>query len=181
MSKSPFRTAVRTIAPLVGLCAAIVAASPAADAAPELHVSPSTVTAGQSVQVSGSCEANTTGFVLSTAFLNDASHDFAGVGAVSFTTSATGAFSGQALIPATIPPGNYPVTARCGGGNLGISATLTVTSAGGGVPTAVPAGSGGMAATSDQSQALLLGVGGTGLLLMSIGGLAISRKRSHRY
>src|SRR6266516_2088948 len=152
MSKSPLRTSVRTIAPLVGVCAAILAASPAADAATELHVRPSTVAAGQSVQVSGSCEANTTGFALSTAFLHDASHDFAGVGAVSFSTNATGAFSAEASIPATISPGTYPVTARCGGGNLGISVTLTVTPAGaGGVPTAVPAGSGGLAATSDIS------------------------------
>ena len=121
MSKSPLRTSVRTIAPLVGVCAAILAASPAAGAATELHVNPSTVPAGQSVQVSGSCEANTTGFALSTAFLHDASHDFAGVGAVSFSTDATGAFSAQASIPASISPGTYPVTARCGGGNLGIS------------------------------------------------------------
>jgi len=182
MSTSPLRTSVRTIVPLVGVCAAIFAASPAAQAATELHVSPSTVPAGQSVQVSGSCEANTTGFALSTAFLHDASHDFAGVGAVSFNTNAAGAFSAQASIPATTSPGTYPVTARCGGGNLGISATLTVTSPGaGGVPTAVPAGSGGLAATSDGTRQKLLGLGGAGALAVVIGGVAAARTKSRRH
>jgi hypothetical protein len=182
MSKIQLRRTVSTIAPLAGVCAAILAASPAADAATELHVRPSSVAAGQSVQVSGSCEANTTGFALSTAFLHDASHDFAGVGAVSFSTNATGAFSAQASIPATISPGTYPVTARCGGGNLGISVTLTVTAAGaGGVPTAVPAGSGGLAATSDASRQELLGLGGAGALAVVIGGFALVRTKSRRH
>jgi hypothetical protein len=183
MSMDSLRRPVTAIASFAGVCAAIVAASPAAEAAAtELHVSPTTVRAGQSVHVSGSCEPNTQGFVLSSAFLHDASHDFAGVGAVGFSTSATGGFAGQASIPATISPGTYTVTARCGGGNLGISLTLTVTAPdAGGVPTAVPAGSGGVAATSDHSEEQLLGLGGAGAVLVGIGVIALARQRGHRH
>jgi hypothetical protein len=96
-------------------------------AAPTLAVTPVTVPAGGTVTVTGSCTPATPGTALSSAFLHDATHDFAGVGAVVFTTDTAGNFSSTAEIPAATAPGRYTITARCGGGNLGIQATLTVT------------------------------------------------------
>ena len=114
-----------TAAAALAFALLVAMAGPATAAS--LTVSPSTVAAGGSVTVSGNCEPNTSGFALSTAFLHDASHDFAGVGAVSFTTDASGNFSATATIPTSRAPGHYTVTARCGGGNLGVQAPLTVT------------------------------------------------------
>jgi hypothetical protein len=93
-------------------------------------VTPSTIIAGHSVTVSGSCapDLNTSGEAVSSAFLHDASHDFAGVGAAFFHTNpTTGAFSVSAFVPAAVAPGAYNVSVRCGGGLLG-AATLTVVS-----------------------------------------------------
>jgi hypothetical protein len=151
-------------------------------AATSLQVSPTRVPAGGSVHVSGTCQANTTGVAISSAFLHDATHDFAGVGAASFSTDAAGAFSTTAQIPASTAPGSYTVTARCGGGNLGLSATLVVTSAGG-VPTAVPAGSGGHAAvTTSATRASQLLLAGVGVLLLVGGaaGVVHQRQSAHR-
>src|SRR4051794_34298277 len=92
-----------------------------------LTVTPSSIAAGGSVNVTGNCEPNSSGTAMSPAFLHDATHDFAGVGAVTFTTDAAGNFSAAAQIPATRSPGSYKVTARCGGGNLGLEAPLVVT------------------------------------------------------
>jgi hypothetical protein len=155
-------------------------AAPASAAAKSLHVKPHTVAAGGTVQVSGTCDPHTTGFAVSPAFVHDASHDFAGVGAVSFSTNAGGAFSVTARVAAGTVPGNYSVTARCGGGNLGISAALTVTPAAGSAPTAVPAGSGGLVgpARTPQSQQLLLG--GIGLLSLVAGGALLRVRRRQR-
>ena len=58
-----------------------------------IAVSPHTQHAGGSVQVSGTCEAGTSGFAISRAFLHDTTHDFAGVGAAPFTTDSQGRFA----------------------------------------------------------------------------------------
>jgi hypothetical protein len=168
---------ILSIALVAGLwLAAPAGASPAAT----LHVTPTTVPAGGSVDVTGSCEPSTAGFAISHAFLHDATHDFAGVGAAAFTTTAAGSFSVAAAIPASIPPGSYDVTARCGGGNLGITVTLTVT-ASTTPPTAVPAGSGGQAASTkagtERGHLLLAGLGG---LLLLAGCAGLGRRRAHR-
>jgi hypothetical protein len=161
------------LAALVGVWTATAAATTVA-----LHVNPTTVAAGTSVQVSGQCDPNTGGYVISTAFLHDATHDFAGVGAVPFTTDSTGAFAGTALIPSTRAAGTYQVTGRCGGGNLGISVTLTVVAPGGGTPTGVNAGSGGLAASTGTSTlAWQVGLGGVGLVLLTIGLVSLVRRR----
>jgi hypothetical protein len=123
------------------------------------------------------CEANTDGFALSHAFLHDAAHDFAGVGAAPFHTDAAGGFSVTVQIPASIPPATYDVGGRCGGGNFPILASLTVT-AGSAPPTAVPAGSGGLAATtSDHGGRWQLLFAGTGLVLLVFGSLGAIRLR----
>lgn len=167
----------KALAMAVVLIPAMWFAAPASAAAPSLQVSPTSVAAGGSVQVSGTCEANTSGFALSHAFLHDATHDFAGVGAAPFQTDAAGSFSVAAAVPADIAPGSYDVTARCGGGNLGITATLTVTAASG-VPTGVPAGSGGLATSgSSHEHRVPITLAVIGGALVVVGGLGMARRR----
>lgn len=162
---------------IVLLPALWLAAPSAARSSVTLTVTPTRAPAGSSVQVSGTCEAHTGGYVLSHAFLHDAAHDFAGVGAVAFQTDASGNFAVTAQVPASITPGRYDVTGRCGGGNLGITAQLRVTAASG-APTAVAAGSGGRAATtSAHTEAEQLLLAGTGVVLLAASGLGLGRRR----
>jgi hypothetical protein len=93
-----------------------------------ITVSPSTVHRGGSVLVSGvagGCTAGDTVTLISHAFT--AAHSFAGVPAVYSKVGSAGRFSARARIALARVPGNYTITARCGGGNLGIAAFLTVT------------------------------------------------------
>jgi hypothetical protein len=93
-----------------------------------LTVAPATVRRGGTVLasgVAGGCTAGDTVTVLSRAF--SAAHSFAGVPAVLAQVGSAGRFSTRTRIPAARAPGRYVVTARCGGGNLGVSAHVTVT------------------------------------------------------
>jgi len=92
-----------------------------------LVVSPGTVHRGGAVHIRGNadgCRVGNTVFVLSRAFVH--THDFAGVSAVLARVRAGGAFSATTVIPRTRKPARYNVTARCGGGNLGVLVHLTV-------------------------------------------------------
>jgi hypothetical protein len=94
-----------------------------------IHVRPSTVGAGHTVQVFGSaglCPAGDRVTLLSGAF-SDA-HSFAGVPAVYATVNRKGNYSTTTKIPSSRAAGSYTVTGRCGGGNLGVHATLSVSS-----------------------------------------------------
>jgi hypothetical protein len=127
---------VRTIAALL-LAATVGTLAPAASAwaAPAtLQVSPGSVAAGDTVVVSGSvgpapegsaCAASV--LLLSRAFVD--THEFAGVPAVTAAVKPGGAFRTTTKIPSSTPAGTYRVSGRCGGGNLGVSATLTVRAA----------------------------------------------------
>jgi len=93
-----------------------------------LAVTPSTVQRGAAVLVhgvAGGCTSGDTVTILSHAFA--ATHEFASVPAVYAQVGSAGRFSVKTRIPATRAPGRYWMTARCGGGNLGVQATLTVT------------------------------------------------------
>jgi len=93
-----------------------------------LAVRPTTVRRGRTVLVrgvAGGCTAGDTVTILSRAF--PATRSFAGVPAVYGQIGSAGRFSAVARIPLVRAPGTYTVTARCGGGNLGIVARLTVT------------------------------------------------------
>jgi hypothetical protein len=95
-----------------------------------IHVRPSTVHSGHTVRVFGSaglCLAGDRVTLLSRAFGN--AHSFAGVPAVYATVNSKGNYSTTAKIPASKAAGSYTVTGRCGGGTLGVSATLHVLSA----------------------------------------------------
>jgi hypothetical protein len=92
-----------------------------------LAVTPTVVHRGDSVVVhgvAGGCTTGDTVTVISHAF--PAAQSFAAVPAVAARVGAAGRFATRTRIPATRTPGRYVVTARCGGGNLGVSAPLTV-------------------------------------------------------
>jgi hypothetical protein len=52
--------------------------------------------------------------------------EFAGVGATTATADASGNFTTTVTLSPSVAPGTYDVSGRCGGGNLGVSASLTV-------------------------------------------------------
>jgi hypothetical protein len=104
-------------------------AAPAALAT--LQVSPSSVAAGHSVTVSGSVGLDSAGSecasgvtLLSRAFVH--TQDFAGVPAVDAAVRPDGTLKATTTIPRSKAAGSYAITGRCGGGNLGVSATLVV-------------------------------------------------------
>ena len=74
--------------------------------------------------VAGGCTSGDQVTIISHAFAP--AHTFAGVPAVFAQVGSAGRFSAKTRIPATRGPGTYLLTARCGGGNLGVSAHLTV-------------------------------------------------------
>lgn len=96
-----------------------------------INVAPSSVPAGGTVTVSGSvgngCTHGDQVTLISGAFGN--AHEFAGVPAVFATSDSAGNFSVGAPIPADRNPGNYSVSARCGGGRFG-DAQVNVVAAG---------------------------------------------------
>jgi hypothetical protein len=106
-----------------------------------LQVSPPSVTAGDTVTVSGwlppapgsQCATGVT--LLSRAFVG--THEFADVPAIEAAVKADGTFTVTTRIPRAKAAGTYDITGRCGGGNLGASATLVVRAAP--TPTTTPA------------------------------------------
>jgi hypothetical protein len=90
-------------------------------------VAPPTVHRGHRAIIRGNaapCPLGSTVFILSRAFAH--THEFAGVPAVLARVRSGGRFGIRPRIPAGRALGQYTVTARCGGGNLGVSAHLTV-------------------------------------------------------
>jgi hypothetical protein len=99
----------------------------AAASKPSLALTPSTVVAGHSVLVKGSagdCPVGDAVTVISRAFSR--AHSFAGAPAAFAKVKDGGAFSVRVAIPPSRKAGRYSVTARCGGGNLGILRYVTV-------------------------------------------------------
>jgi hypothetical protein len=135
---------VRTIAALVLATVGMLtlAAAPAGAAPATLQVSPASVTAGDTVTVSGSLGPDEAGsecasrlLLLSRAF--DDAEDFAGVPMVVAAVKPDGAFAATTRIPRSRAAGSYTISGRCGGGNIGASATLEVRAAP--TPTTTPA------------------------------------------
>ena len=119
---------MRSRAVAASLAAVALAWAPGAAASlVALSLSPSIVHRGGTVVIRGNadgCGKGSTVFVLSRAFVH--THEFAGVSAVLAKVRAGGVFRATTVIPRTRRPGRYTVTARCGGGNLGITSHLTV-------------------------------------------------------
>jgi hypothetical protein len=106
-----------------------------------MQVRPRSVSAGDSVTVSGwlppapGSECATGVTLLSRAF--GGSHEFAGVPAIAAAVKPDGTFTAVTRIPSARAAGTYPISGRCGGGNIGASATLVVRAAT--APTTKPA------------------------------------------
>src|SRR6266545_2653415 len=101
------------------LAAAFVITSTAA--AVSLTLTPSSVKQGHVVVIMGSadgCAVGNTVFIISRAFVH--THDFAGVPAVLAKVKADHSFRTSTRIPLGKKAVLFRVTARCGGGNLGV-------------------------------------------------------------
>jgi len=143
--------------------------------AASINVTPSTTTPGGTVTISGDvlvngkagCGLPGTVTLISNAFRGLG--EFAGEGAVFATADATGHYTKSVTLSSTVAPGTYTITGRCGGGNLGVQATLTVSHAlartGGGV---------GPLSSSD------LALAAAGLLVVGGAGTAYARRRRPR-
>jgi len=109
------------------LAAALAVVPAAAAVRPTLTVTPSSVPRGHVVALRGNadgCPAGDNVELLSRAFVH--THDFASVPAVYAPVRQGGLFRAATRIPATKAPGSYTITARCGGGNLGVLRRLAV-------------------------------------------------------
>jgi hypothetical protein len=123
----------------------------ASAATASISVSPATVAVGGRVTISGvvpttgspSCAPGDTADLVSTAGLFPPD----GFGPQA-TRSSIGAFSVTYQVPISTSAGGYSIGIRCGGGNVGVSAHLTVTRQVQRVPTGAPqAGLGGASRT----------------------------------
>jgi hypothetical protein len=116
----------RTSAAVVAVAAAGLLPA-AAVAAPTLHNKPKRVHAGERMRVFGNadgCPAGDRVTVISHAFPKR--HEFAGVPAVFARVRSNGNFGKRVRIPRSKAPGRYRITARCGGGNFGITRVVRV-------------------------------------------------------
>jgi hypothetical protein len=122
---------VRTLAALVFAATAgmlTLHAAPAWAGPVTLHVSPNPAAAGDTVTLSGSispisdCAGGLT--LISEGFVH--THDFAGLPAVFADVTSDGTFTATTTVPRSQAAGTYTIRGRCGGGNLGALATLTV-------------------------------------------------------
>jgi hypothetical protein len=110
----------------------LVAWSTPAQAA-TITASPASVGMGGQVTLSGdvlvngtpACEVPGVVTLISPAF--DGLGDFGGVGAVTADADAGGGFTTTVTLPGTTAPGTYSISGRCGGGDLGVTASLSVT------------------------------------------------------
>jgi hypothetical protein len=138
---------VRIIAALL-FAATVGMLAPAAPAwaapATTLQVSPSSITAGDTVVVSGSVGPAPAGsacaislMLLSRAFAH--TDESAGVPAVIAAVEPGGTFTTTTRIPGSTPAGTYTISGRCGGGNIGVVATLEVRAAPTATTTPAPA------------------------------------------
>jgi hypothetical protein len=113
--------------PLLIAAALLALAGTASAASVFLLVTPSTVHPGATVYIKGNagdCPRGDGVTIISRAFPRI--HQFAGVPAVFAKVGAGGSFHATTRIPLTRRVGKYVVTARCGGGNLGVATPLRV-------------------------------------------------------
>jgi len=92
-----------------------------------LTVTPRTVRRGGTVLVrgvAGGCTSGDQVTIISQAF--PAANSFAGVPAIFAEVGSAGRFSAKTTVPRTRLRGRYVVSARCGGGNLGVTADVRV-------------------------------------------------------
>ena len=126
------RPATRRLPTILLIAFVVVVLGAASAVAATITVNPSTVPAGSQVTVSGDVLANGSPgcavpgdvTLISPAFAGLG--EFAGVGATTATADASGNFTTTVTLSPSVAPGTYDITGRCGGGNLGVSASLTI-------------------------------------------------------
>lgn len=140
------------------VAAVILAGGPAyagQNANGSISVSPSRVPSGGVVHISGSvstqgCPVSDSATIVGT----DTLFPPDGFGPA-VARDSQGAFATTYTVPASTPAGTYQIGLRCGGGNVGVTAALTVTDA----PIGAPATSAGGTARGPSRPWTLLGVG----------------------
>jgi hypothetical protein len=164
-----------------------------------LQVSPRSVTAGDTVTVSGwlppapGSECATGVTLLSRAFVG--THQFADVPAIAAAVKPDGTFTVTTRIPRSKPAGTYDISGRCGGGNIGASATLVVRAAPPSTtapaptppgthpqapqPTAATAGSAGAPASQLASRWVIPGLAAVAASTLAALGLWLLYRRRH--
>jgi hypothetical protein len=114
------------VALAVGATIVLAASAAAAPARISIRVRPTIVAPGGLVRVSGNADGCPRGDVVMALSRAFAGPGFAGLGGISARVRAGGAFSGVGRVRRHARAGRYRITARCGGGNLGVSAILRV-------------------------------------------------------
>ena len=94
--------------------------------APSLQVRPAVASAGARVVVSGTAPGSPRGDVVTIISRAFPGPGFAGIGGVGTRVRAGGVFSVGVRVARGVARGRYAITARCGGGNLGVAAYLRV-------------------------------------------------------
>ncbi len=120
----------QAIAAAAVVVVALLAQASVADAQSAISVSPSSAPQGGTITVSGNVpvSGNAPCAAGDAAQLTSSSDLFPPDGfGPQVARDATGNFQTQYVIPATTPAGNYSIGVRCGGGNVGITASLQVT------------------------------------------------------
>ena len=115
----------RTLAVALVVLAAVAVVASATASRPRLAVRPAAVPPGGVVRLTGNagaCPVGSTVTLISSAFPGHAY----GEGALTGPVRAGHAFSIAGHIRSRLRAGSYRVGARCGGGNLGVRATLRV-------------------------------------------------------
>ena len=111
---------------------ATMVGAPGLVSAASINVAPNTVVPGDDVRLSGDvlaggtpgCDVSGGVTLISDAFAGLG--EFAGVGAVNLPLDATGHFDATVTLSSSVAVGTCSISGRCGGGNLGVTATLVV-------------------------------------------------------
>lgn len=161
------------VALVEGAAALVVLAGPASAQNGSISVTPSTVPAGGTVHISGSvsvqgCPSSDSATVTGNAALFPPD----GFGP-SAARNSQGDFALDYTVPTSTPPGTYKIGVRCGGGNVGIAASLTVIAGPIGGPDT---GAGGTA----HGSSALWAVVGAGCLLLAGVLVALRRRLARR-
>src|SRR5919202_5614326 len=117
----------RVSAAVLAVAAAGLLPAAAVASSPTLHNKPKRVHAGERMRVfgnAGDCAVGNRVTLISRAFPKR--HEFAGVPAVFARVRPGGDFSRRVRIPRSKAPKRYTISARCGGGNFGITRKLRV-------------------------------------------------------
>jgi hypothetical protein len=102
---------------------ALVLVTAVSAATRRISVQPTSVARGGTVTVSGrGCLAGDTVYLISPPFVGNAFVQHS----VATKARSNGSFSRRVRIRRSVRPGRYLITARCGGGNLGVAAHLRV-------------------------------------------------------